>query len=56
MLPYFIKKDYLSFTDKKWEWKYQINRDDLVIDKNPTLSELQPSGIIKEHTCEIGKT
>ena len=53
MLPYSLRKDYLSFTDKKWDWKYQINKDGLVIDKNPILSELKPSGEIKEHICEI---
>ena len=55
MLPYSLRKDYLSFTDKKWDWKYPINQNGLVIDKNPTLSELKPSGVIKEYICEIGK-
>ena len=55
MLPYSLRKDYLSFTDKKWDWRYQINQDGLVIDKNPTLYELLPSGIIKEHICQIGE-
>ena len=55
MLPYSLNSDYLSFTDKKWDWKYHINQDGLVIDKNPTLSELKPSGVIIEHKCEIGE-
>ena len=55
MLPYTLRKDYLSFTDKKWNWKYQINEDGLVIEKNPSLLELLPSGVIKEHICEIGE-
>ena len=53
MLPYSLRKDYLSFTDKKWDWKYQINKDGYVIEKSPILSELKPSGVIKEHICEI---
>ena len=53
MLPYSLRKDYLSFTDKKWDWRYQINNDGKVKDKNPTLFELQPSGVIKEHICQI---
>ena len=53
MLPYSLRKDYLSFTDQTWDWRYQINEDGLVKDKNPTLYELQPSGEIKEHICEI---
>ena len=54
MLPYSLRKDYVSFTDKKWDWRYQINQDGKVNDKNPTLYELFPSGVIKEHTCQIG--
>ena len=53
MLPYSLRKDYLSFTDKKWDWRYQINQDGIVNDKNPTLLELLPSGIIKEHICQL---
>ena len=53
MLPYSLRKDYVSFTDKKWAWRYQINKENLVNDKNPTLYELSPSGVIKEHICQI---
>ena len=53
-LPYSLRKDYLSFTDKKWNWRYQINQDGLVNQKNPTLYELLPSGDIREHLCKIG--
>ena len=52
MLPYSPRKDYLSFTDKKWDWRYQINQDGLINDTNPTLYELLPSGVIKEHLCK----
>ena len=51
MLPYSLRKDYLSFTDKKWDWRYQI-KNGSVKDQNPTLLELQPSGIIKKHICQ----
>ena len=27
MLPYALRKDYISFTDKKWDWRYQFNKD-----------------------------
>ena len=27
MLPYSLRKDYISFTDKKWDWRYQFNKD-----------------------------
>ena len=53
MLPYSLRKNYLSFTDKKWDWKYLINNDGNENEKNPILSELKPSGVIKEYKCEI---
>jgi len=31
MLPYSLRKDYISFTDKKWDWRYQFNRTDRLI-------------------------
>ena len=56
MLPYSLRKDYLSFTDRKWDWRYQINEEGFVNDKNPILYELLPSGVIKNHDCQIGET
>ena len=53
MLPYSLRKDYVSFTDKKWDWRYQINQDGVVGDKNPILYEILPSGVIKKHICQI---
>ena len=55
MLPYSLRNDFLSFTDKKWDWRYQINQNGLVNEKNPILYELLPSGVIKEHICQIGE-
>jgi len=56
MLPFSLRKDYLSFSDNKWDWRYQINQDGLVKEKNPTLYELKNSGEIKEHLCQLGET
>ena len=56
MLPYSLRKDYLSFTDRKWDWRYQINKDGLVQEKNPKLYELKTSGVIKEYICQIEET
>ena len=56
MLPYSLRKDYISFTDNKWDWRYKINHHDLVNDKNPTLYELLPSGVIKQHICQLGES
>ena len=53
MLPYSLRQDYISFTDKKWDWSYQLNNDGLPDMENPTLYELMPSGEIKNHLCKI---
>ncbi|WP_288262980.1 hypothetical protein [uncultured Prochlorococcus sp.] len=52
MLPYSLRKDYISFTDKKWDWRYQYNEDGSPNINNPSLYELLPSGEIKIHFCE----
>ena len=52
MLPYSLRKDYLSFTDKKWDWRYQFNNDGSPNVNNPSLYELLPSGEIKINFCE----
>jgi len=56
MLPFSLRRDYISFTDKKWDWRYSFNQDGSVNAKNPTLYELLPSGRIKEHFCQIKET
>ena len=55
MLPYSLRNDVVSFTDKKWDWRQQIKRNGLVEDENHTLFEIKPSGAIKEHKCQIEK-
>ena len=52
MLPYSLRKDYISFTDKKWDWRYQYNKDGSLEINNPTLYELLPSGKVKAHYCQ----
>ena len=52
MLPYSLRKHYISFTDKKWDWRYQFNKDRSPDINNPSLYELLPSGEIKTHFCE----
>ena len=52
MLPYSLRKDYISFTDKKWDWRYQFNKDGSTDIYNPLLLELLPSGEVKTHFCQ----
>ena len=51
MLPYSLRKDYLSFTDRKWDWRYQLNKDGTPNIINPALYELLPTREISEHNC-----
>ena len=55
MLPYSLGKDYVSFTDKKWDWRYSFYQEGSINEKNPTLYELLPNGTIMEHLCQIMK-
>ena len=52
MLPYSLRKDDISFTDKKWDWRYQFNKDGSLDIDNPSLFELLPSGEVKAHFCQ----
>ena len=53
MLPYSLRKDYISFTDKKWEWRYQLNKDGSPDINKTSLYEILPSGEIKKHFCQV---
>ena len=55
MLPYSLRKDYISFTDKKWDWRYSLNQNSSPIMENPALYELLPSGEIKKHLCKLNE-
>ena len=52
MLPYNLRKDYISFTDKKWDWRYKISKDGSLNNEKPAIFELLPSGETKEHLCK----
>ena len=53
MLPFYPRENFISFSDKKWNWRYSINDDGKVNDTNPILYELLPAGRYLEHKCQI---
>ena len=53
MLPYSLRKDYVSFSDKKWDFRYQFNKEGSPNINNPSLYEILPSGEEKKYFCEI---
>ena len=55
MLPYSPTLKYLSFSDKKWDWRYEYDEDYHINEEDPKLYELMPSGSYNEYECKIIK-
>ena len=51
MLPVSFKVGDISFTDKKWLWSYQDEKNGLQIN-NPRFAQLLPNGKIQEFSCQ----
>ncbi len=51
MLPISFKVGDISFTDKKWLWSYQDEKNGLRMDQ-PRFAELLPNGDIQEFSCQ----
>ncbi len=51
MLPVSFKVGDISFTDKKWFWSYQDEKNGLRMDK-PRFAKLLPNGEIQEFSCQ----
>ena len=51
MLPVSFKVGNITFTDKKWLWSYQDEKNGLRMDE-PRFAQLLPNGEIKEFSCQ----
>ncbi len=51
MLPVSFQVGDISFTDKKWLWSYQDERNGLRM-HNPRFAQLLPNGEIQEFSCQ----
>ena len=51
MLPVSFKVGDISFTDKKWFWSYQDEKNGLRMN-NPRFAQLLPNGEIQEFSCQ----
>ena len=51
MLPVSFKVGDISFTDKKWLWSYQDEKNGLRMD-DPRFAQLLPNGEIQEFSCK----
>ena len=55
MLPVSFKVGDISFTDKKWLWNYQDEKNGLRLDE-PRFAQLLPNGQIQEFSCQATYT
>ena len=51
MLPVSFKVGDISFTDKKWLWSYQDEKNGLRMDE-PRFAQLLPNGEIQDFSCQ----
>ena len=51
MLPVSFNVGDISFTDKKWLWSYQDEKNGLRMN-NPRFAQLLPNGEIQEFSCQ----
>ena len=55
MLPVSFKVGDISFTDKKWLWSYQDEKNGLRM-KEPRFAQILPNGEIQEFSCKAIST
>ena len=55
MLPVSFKVGEISFTDKKWLWSYQDEKNGLRMDR-PRFAKVLPNGEIQEFSCQAIST
>tara|TARA_Y100000589_G_scaffold85575_1_gene79585 strand:+ start:6132 stop:6509 length:378 start_codon:yes stop_codon:yes gene_type:complete len=53
MLPYSPRNGSISFSDKKWDWRYRLNNQGIINLSEPILYELLSSEKYIEHSCKI---
>ena len=53
MLPYSPRVALISFSDKKWDFRYKFNEDNKLNEEEPLLYELLPNGKYITHECNL---
>ena len=51
MLPYLLRKGFVSFSDLKWDWRYEYNDKGEINEEEATLFELLSLSKNIEHKC-----
>tara|TARA_B100000212_G_scaffold309718_1_gene260298 strand:+ start:355 stop:522 length:168 start_codon:yes stop_codon:yes gene_type:complete len=55
MLPYSPRKGFLSFSDKKWDFRYNYDENQKLNEREPILYELLSGGNFIAHKCSFKK-
>tara|TARA_B100000963_G_scaffold20828_3_gene15777 strand:+ start:945 stop:1265 length:321 start_codon:yes stop_codon:yes gene_type:complete len=53
MLPYSPRKGFISFSDKKWDFRYKLDDKQYLNEDEPSLYELLPNSKFIEHKCNL---
>ena len=53
MLPYSPRKGFLSFSDKKWDFRYNFEDNETLNEKEPILYELLNNDQFISHKCNL---
>jgi len=51
MLPYSPRVGFISFSDKKWDFRYKLEKSIKINEEEPLLYELLPNGKYITHEC-----
>ena len=51
MLPYSPRIGFISFSDKKWDFRYKFKNSIKISEEEPLLYELLPDGKYITHEC-----
>ena len=51
MLPYSPRAGFISFSDKKWDFRYNLKDRNIINEEEPLLNEILPNGKFITHEC-----
>ena len=52
MLPLSLRKGFISFSDLRWDWRYEYSDDGLINEDKPVLYEIISRGNNITHECK----
>ncbi len=55
MLPYSPRRGSISFSDKKWDFRYNFDKENILNEREPILYKLLSNGKFIENKCNLRK-